>query len=113
MDRRALETIALHQGMGAIAISDLRRPAVERKQGGELIEVAVKRHPGGAYTTAEMVALERDNIALMRAGLGQASAVAAAEEVARLPCREFWSDHGQRARTRRGRGRRSHRRFAA
>jgi conjugative relaxase-like TrwC/TraI family protein len=41
MDRRALETIALQQGMGAIAISDVRR-AVERRQGGELIEVTAK-----------------------------------------------------------------------
>jgi conjugative relaxase-like TrwC/TraI family protein len=79
MDRRALETIALHQGMGAIAIRDVRRAAVERKQG-ELIEVTVTRHPNGAYTTAEMVALERDNIELMRAGLGKATPVAAAEE---------------------------------
>ncbi|MBV8136448.1 MAG: relaxase domain-containing protein [Deltaproteobacteria bacterium] len=55
MDRRALETIALHQGMGAIAISDVRRAVVERKQGGELIEVTVKRHPNGAYTSPEMV----------------------------------------------------------
>ena len=68
--------------MGAIGISDVRRAAVQRKQGGELIEVAVKRHPNGAYTTAEMVALERDNIALMRAGLGGARPMAAAEEVA-------------------------------
>jgi conjugative relaxase-like TrwC/TraI family protein len=81
IDRRAFETIALHQGMGSIAISDVRRAAVERKQGGELIDVTVKRHPKGAYTTAEMVALERDNIALMRAGLGQALATGTAEEV--------------------------------
>jgi hypothetical protein len=81
MDRRALETIALHQGMGAIAISDVRSAAVERKQDGQLIEVTVKRHPNGAHTTAEMVALERDNIALMRAGLGQATAVVATEQV--------------------------------
>jgi conjugative relaxase-like TrwC/TraI family protein len=81
MDRRALETIALHQSMGAIAITDVRRASVERTRSGELIEVTVKRHPKGAYTTAEMVALERDNIELMRAGLGQAAAVATAEEV--------------------------------
>src|SRR5262249_5705627 len=65
-----------------IAISDVRRAAVERKQGGELIEVTVERHPNGAYTTTEMVALERDNIGLMRAGLGGAGPMTAAEEVA-------------------------------
>jgi conjugative relaxase-like TrwC/TraI family protein len=81
MDRRALETIALQQGMGAIAIRDVRRAAVERSQVGELIEVTIKRHPNGAYTTAEMLALERDNIELMRAGLGQATVVTIAEEV--------------------------------
>jgi hypothetical protein len=81
MDRRALETVALHQGMGALAIRHVRRAAAERKQSGELIEVTVKRHPNGAYTTAEMVALEHENIALMRSGLGQAWPAAAPEEV--------------------------------
>ena len=81
IDRRALETIALHQGMGTIGISDVRRETVEREQGGELIEVTVKRYPNGAYTTAEMVALERDNIALVCAGFGQARPAGAAEEV--------------------------------
>jgi conjugative relaxase-like TrwC/TraI family protein len=81
IDRRALETIALQQGMGAITIGDVRGASAARTQDGELIEVTVKRHPNGAYTTAEMLALEADNIALMRFGLGQRTAIATAEEV--------------------------------
>ena len=81
IDRRALETIALQQGMGAITIGDVRVASAERTQDGELVEVTAKRNPNGAYTTAEMLALEADNISLMRVGLGQGTPVATAEEV--------------------------------
>lgn len=37
--------------------------------------------PQGAYTTSEMVALERENIALMREGLGRAAAIAPNDQV--------------------------------
>src|SRR5260370_30624560 len=39
------------------------------------------RHPRGTFTTDEMLALERDNLALVRAGIGQGQAIAEPAEV--------------------------------
>jgi len=67
-----------------------RRPSASKAA--SWIQVAAKRHPNGAFATAEMVALERDNIALMRAGLGQVRPVAAAEEIVGWAATRGWSE---------------------
>ena len=81
IDRRAFETVALHHSMGTVILDDVRRAAREQLEHGALIEVTVKRHPGGAYTTAGMVALERDNLELMLGGVGRARFVAPAAAI--------------------------------
>jgi hypothetical protein len=60
----------------------------QRKKDGKLVEVTAKRHHNGAYNTAEMLALEAANIALMCAGVGHAQVAADAKElVARAAAR--------------------------
>ena len=84
IDRRALEATALQYGMGAIDLDKLRRESTAWKERRALIALdASISSPNGTFTTPEMVALERDNLDLMRAGRGQNSTIAAAEEIRR------------------------------
>jgi conjugative relaxase-like TrwC/TraI family protein len=76
VDRRALEGTALRFAMGSVDLDTLRRSSADWEQRGELLAASAEiTSPRGAYTTSEMVALERDNLGLARAGLGQATPV--------------------------------------
>jgi conjugative relaxase-like TrwC/TraI family protein len=82
VDRRALEATALQHLMGVADLGQVRAESGCNEQTGELIRVGnAITSPQGAYTTSEMVALERENIALMREGLGRAPAIAPNDQV--------------------------------
>jgi conjugative relaxase-like TrwC/TraI family protein len=82
IDRRTLEATALQHAMGAIDLDKLRRESTAWEERRALIALdASISSPNGTFTTPEMVALERDNLDLMRAGLGQNPPIAAAEEI--------------------------------
>lgn len=82
VDRRALEATALQHLMGVADLNQVRAESERNEQTGELIRAGnAITSPQGAYTTPEMVALERENIALMRDGLGRAAAIAPNDQV--------------------------------
>ena len=82
IDRRAIEATALQHAMGAIDLDKLRRESTAWEERRALIALdASISSPNGTFTTPEMVALEKDNLDLMRAGRGQTSPIAAAEEI--------------------------------
>jgi conjugative relaxase-like TrwC/TraI family protein len=84
IDRRALEGTALQHAMGAIDLDKLRREGASWEERRALIALDSSiSSPNGTFTTPEMVALERDNLDLMRAGRGQKPPIAAAEEIRR------------------------------
>ncbi len=85
IDRRALEAAALQHGMGRVDLAGVRKQIAAGEHGHSLIRAGKPdwQHPQGAFTTDEMLALERDNLALVRAGSGQAQPVARADEVQR------------------------------
>jgi conjugative relaxase-like TrwC/TraI family protein len=75
-DRRALERTALQYAMGIADIQSVRHETGVRESRGDLIALGVSpSSPAIAYTTPEMVALERENLELMRAGKGRAQAI--------------------------------------
>ncbi len=79
IDRRALEATALQHAMGAIDLDKLRRESSAWEERRALIALdASISSPDGTFTTPEMVALERDNLDLMRAGRGKNPPVATA-----------------------------------
>ncbi len=82
IDRRALETIALQHAMGEADLDRVRDESARIERSGRLIRagVSVFSHQG-AYTTPEMVALERDNLDLMLAGQGRTKPIASADQV--------------------------------
>ncbi len=79
-DERDLFQDALKRSMGEASLEQLRSQFAARIEQGELIQVANPTGaPGRAFTTAEMIELERENINLMRGGQNQHSALASFE----------------------------------
>jgi len=66
-DRRAILETALNRGMGETTYAQVRQEFERRAQAGEFRQV---EHPGAKpqYTTAAMVGMEREIVALMREG---------------------------------------------
>ncbi len=91
IDRRALEAAALHQSMGRADLDQIRGQIAVEESAGHLIRAGKPeaQHPRGTYTTDEMLSLERDNLAVVRAGRGSAPPLAEAEAV-----REWGADRG-------------------
>ncbi len=82
IDRRALEAAALQHAMGKADLAQVRSAADARERDSNLIRIdAAVRSPQGAYTTPEMVALERENLDWMRQGRNAAKSIAGVEEV--------------------------------
>jgi conjugative relaxase-like TrwC/TraI family protein len=76
------EARALQHAMGSADLDQIRRQSRVIEQRGQLIAVGdAVSSPQGAYTTPEMIALERDNLELMHAGMGRAVATGSADEV--------------------------------
>ncbi|MFN7913721.1 MAG: MobF family relaxase [Vicinamibacterales bacterium] len=71
VDERVLLRDALRRSMGDVTVDALMADLAQRVRAGTLIEVARRRGvPGRAFTSAEMVALERETVTLMRQGQG-------------------------------------------
>jgi conjugative relaxase-like TrwC/TraI family protein len=84
IDRRALEASALQHAMGSVELDHVRTESVRFELDGRLIAVGdAVNSPQGAYTTPEMIALERENIVMMAAGRGKATAIGISSEVRR------------------------------
>src|SRR6266851_993329 len=84
IDRRALEAKALQRAMGQADLHRIRAESARFGQNGRLIVAGDSvNSPRGAYTTPEMIALERGNIELMRAGQGRAAAIGSSNEIRR------------------------------
>jgi conjugative relaxase-like TrwC/TraI family protein len=69
-DERELMRDALKHSMGAASFAEVRNQFESRVHTRDLIEVE-NRSPSRAFTTKEMIAYERNNIAEMRAGQGR------------------------------------------
>ena len=88
IDRRALEAKALQHAMGSVELDQIRTESERFQQNGRLIVAGDSvNSPRGAYTTPEMIALERGNIELMRAGQGRAAAIGSSTEIGRWTSR--------------------------
>ena len=84
IDRRALEAKALQHAMGQADLHRIRAESERFQQDGRLIVAGDSvNSPRGAYTTPAMIALERSNIELMRAGQGRAAAIGSPNEIRR------------------------------
>ena len=82
IDRRALETVALQHAMGKADLSRVRDESERAERSGRLIRASPSVFSSqGAYTTPEMVALERDNLDLMLAGQGRTHPIANTAQV--------------------------------
>ena len=84
IDRRALEWRALQHGMGQADLHSIRAESERFQESGRLIVAGDSvNSPRGAYTTPEMIALERGNIELTCAGQGRAAAIGSSNEIRR------------------------------
>ena len=83
IDRRALESAALQHAMGHADLDGIRRAVAEAEQRHALIRAGKPdwQQPQGAFTTDEMLALERDNLTMVRAGIDQAQPSAEAQTI--------------------------------
>src|SRR5271166_732168 len=84
-DRRALERTALQYAMGIADLESVRRETGVRESRGDLIALGVSFwSPAIAYTTPEMVALERENLEVMRAGRRRTQAITTEQDARSL-----------------------------
>ncbi len=81
VDRRALEARALQYAMGKTDLPLIRAGLPKFEHSGKLVPLDLARHPQGAYTIDEMLALERDNLRMMREGASRAEPLASVESV--------------------------------
>ncbi|HEX4209817.1 MAG TPA: MobF family relaxase [Candidatus Binataceae bacterium] len=74
IDRRLLEATALQHAMGRVDLDGVRQGVTAGEQRRSLIRAGKPdwQQPQGSFTTDEMLALERQNLALVQAGIGQA-----------------------------------------
>jgi hypothetical protein len=66
IDCRALEAAALQHAMGRADLNEVRNESRRSQERGQLWLSSAQTY----FTTPEMIALERDNLDLMRAGQG-------------------------------------------
>ena len=82
IDLRTLETTALRHAMGRAVVDQVRDESRQLQKSGEVIVlVNSKSSPQALFTTPAMIALERDNLDLMRAGQGRSALVGNADEI--------------------------------
>ncbi|HEX4209197.1 MAG TPA: AAA family ATPase, partial [Candidatus Binataceae bacterium] len=83
IDRRLLEATALQHGMGRVDLDGVRKGIAADEQRRTLIRAGKPdwQQPQGAFTTDEMLALERDNLAMVQGGIGQAEPLAEAQTI--------------------------------
>lgn len=68
VDERTLLKDALTRSMGDVTVGEIKVEVERRVDAGELIAVEESRTPRRAFTTREMIALERETLQVMRAG---------------------------------------------
>src|SRR5580698_4359947 len=83
IDRRALEAAALQHAMGCADLDGVRKEIAADERRHILIRAGKPdwQQPQGAFTTAEMLALERQNLSMLQAGIDQAQPLAEAQTV--------------------------------
>jgi conjugative relaxase-like TrwC/TraI family protein len=83
IDRRALEATALQHAMGHADLDGIRREIAADERRHILVRAGKPdwQQPQGAFTTAEMLALERQNLSMLQAGIDQAQPLAEAQTV--------------------------------
>ncbi len=82
IDRRALEARALQHAMGKTDLDAIRDETRKAERQHRVIPLGESvTSPRGAFTTTEMIALERENIEMMRAGLNRAIPIATSQEI--------------------------------
>lgn len=82
IDRRMLEAAALQHGMGRTSLDQVRDEGHQRQKQGEIIAVRTSSSsPLALFTTPDMIALERENLDLMREGRGQAKPIAQPDQI--------------------------------
>jgi ATP-dependent exoDNAse (exonuclease V) alpha subunit len=83
IDRRALEAAALQYSMGRADLDQVHGQIAIEEHDHRLIRASKPdwQHPQGAFTTDEMLALERENLELVRAGKDAATPVADNQQV--------------------------------
>ncbi len=90
IDRRAIERTALQCAMGIVDLDGVRRETGVRESRGDLIALGVSpSSPAIAYTTPEMVSLERENLELIRAGRERSQAIATEQAARSLAAARF------------------------
>jgi conjugative relaxase-like TrwC/TraI family protein len=76
-DYRTIAEAALRHGIGLTDVDSVKARIDAEQHRGHLIAAgATPHHPLDSYTTEEMVRLERENLAIVRQGIGQPAAVA-------------------------------------
>ena len=82
IDRRALEAAALQHAMGRTDLNEVRDENRRSQERGQLLPVSTSQPAAQtSFTTLEMIALERDNLDLMRVGQGRATPIAKPTEI--------------------------------
>ena len=83
VDRRQLEAAALQHAMGRADLDGVRQAIQQAEQARTLLRAGKPdwRQPQGSFTTAEMLALERENVAIVKAGIDQAQPIAVAPAI--------------------------------
>ena len=78
VDRRQLEAAALQHAMGAVDLDGVRLAIKQAEQAHTLIRAGKPdwRQPQGAFTNDETLALERQNVEIVKAGIDQAQPIA-------------------------------------
>jgi len=82
IDSRALEAAALQHAMGRADLNEVRNENRRSQERGQLLAVSTSQPVAQtSFTTPEMIALERDNLDLMRVGQGRATPIAQPTEI--------------------------------
>jgi conjugative relaxase-like TrwC/TraI family protein len=83
IDRRALEAAALQHGMGRTDLDGVRTQMAREQSAHRLVPAGATdwRHPKGSFTTDAMLAIERENLEMVREGVGQATAIGDSSDV--------------------------------
>ncbi len=99
IDRRALEGAALQHAMGTADLDKIRDENRRLQERGQLLAVSASGSAAHvSFTTSEMIALERDNLDLMRVGQGRTTPIAQPNEIQRWAAeRGLLSDQAEAA----------------
>ncbi len=98
VDERALLRDALVRGMGDVTLQEARMTLEARLEAGDLVRVAQTRdQPGRAFTSSDMLDLERNTIARMQVGQGRYEALGPMDTAERLARDHSHLSESQRA----------------